>query len=56
MRLCRWNNGFPDRAKPPRIRTIDDYRPAVGWRKGDVCKEVTVAGGIPPSVPFEVLS
>ena len=55
LRLCRWNNGFLDRSKPPRQRGIADYTPAADWRKGDTVREVTVAGGIPVCVPFEVV-
>ena len=55
LRLCRWNNGFLDRSKPPRLRSFDDYTPAAAWRKGHRAREVTVAGGIPASVPFAVV-
>ncbi len=55
LRCCRWNNGFLDRSNPVRVRSVDDYRPVSLWKKGDVVQEVTVAGGIPAGVPFEVV-
>ena len=55
LRLCRWNNGFLDRSKPPRQRGFADYTLAGDWRKGDAVREITVVGGIPASVPFEVV-
>ncbi len=56
LRLCRWNNGFPDRTVPLRQRGYDDYRPVGGWRRGDVVREVTVEGDIPAGVRFRLAS
>jgi hypothetical protein len=56
LRVCRWNNGYPDRSRPPRLRTFGDYRPIADWSPGDTVQEVTIAGVIPTSVPFEVVS
>ena len=56
LRICRWNNGYPDRSRPPRLRTFSDYRPIEDWRPGDAVQEATVAGPVPASVPFEVVS
>ncbi len=55
LRLCRWNNGFLDRSSPPRQRAFADYTLAADWRKGDVVREITVVGGIPTAVPFDVV-
>ena len=55
LKTCRWNNGYPDRSKPARLRTFEDYRPATQWRRGDVCREITVLGAIPSQVPFNVV-
>ena len=55
IRVCRWNNGYLDRSRPPRLRTFADYRPAGEWRRGDSVKEVVVVGGIPAQVPFETM-
>lgn len=56
VRFCRWNNGFPDRRRPPRLRTASDYRPIADWYRGDIVAEVTIAGSIPAGVPFDVFS
>jgi hypothetical protein len=56
VRFCRWNNGYPDRSRPPRLRTVSDYRPVTDWSLGDKVQEVTVAGPIPTSVPCDVVS
>jgi hypothetical protein len=56
LRVCKWNNGFPDRTRPPRCRGYTDYRPIEEWHRGDKVKEVTVTGLIPADVPFRVLS
>lgn len=55
LRLCRWNNGFLDRSRPPRQRTFADYTLAADWRRGDVVREITAVGSIPASVLFEVI-
>ena len=55
LHVCRWNNGYPDRRRPPRLRTKADYRPIADWCRGDLVREATVAGPIPPSVPFATL-
>ncbi len=55
LRVCRWNNGYPDRSRPKRMRTYDDYRPIAQWQRGDKVQEVTVSGGIPPDIPFTLL-
>jgi hypothetical protein len=52
LRLCRWNNGFPDRTRPPRQRSYDDYRLAQEWRRGDTVREVTIAGEMPAKHTF----
>lgn len=54
LRTCAWNNGYPDRANPPRIRAYADYRPISDWRPGDKVREVTIAGPVPDHVPFEI--
>ncbi len=55
LRLCRWNNGFPDRTRPHRQRSYDDYRLAQEWRRGDTVREVTIAGEMPANIHFEVI-
>ena len=56
LRVCRWNNGFLDRSKVPRLRTFDDYRPISEWRKGDIIQEVTATDGISARVGFEIIA
>jgi hypothetical protein len=56
LRVCRWNNGYLDRSKPPRLRSFADYRPICEWRKGETVKEVTAREGFPILVPFEVIA
>jgi hypothetical protein len=55
LRFSRWNSGFPDRARPPRLRSYTDFKPvdAVQTRK-DV-REVTVVGCVPTSVRFNIV-
>jgi hypothetical protein len=55
IRVCRWNNGFPDRSRPLRLREFSDYRPVTAWRRGDKVKEVTIRRSIPANVPFEIV-
>ncbi len=55
LRVCRYNNGFPDRQKVRRLRLFSDYRPIAEWRRGDPIKEITVAGAIPPGVAFDIV-
>lgn len=54
IRICRWNNGFPDRQRPPRIRAASDYRSVAEWHRDDIVSEVVVAGAIPAGIPFEI--
>lgn len=56
VRFCRWNNGFPDRQRPPRLRSASDYRPIAEWRRGDVVAEVVATEPVPADVPFQVVS
>jgi hypothetical protein len=55
IRVCRWNNGFPDRSRPLRLREFSDYRPVTKWQRGDKVKEVTITHSIQASVPFEIV-
>ena len=56
--VCRWNNGYLDRTAPERrrLRAFGDYRPVAAWRPHDPVGEITAWGGVPPGLPFEVLS
>ena len=55
IRVCRWNNGYLDRSRPPRLRTFADYLPVSEWQKIDKVQEVAVVDGIPAPVSFEVV-
>ena len=55
LRVCRWNNGYPDRSRPPRRRAFSDYRPITEWKRGDKVQEVIITDRIPTSVTFEVV-
>ena len=55
--VCRWNNGYLDRAPPERrrLRAFGDYRSVAAWRHPEPMGEITAWGGVPPGIPFEVL-
>lgn len=55
VRVCRWNNGFPDRQRPTRLRAATDYRCLAEWRRGDTVSEVVVRGAIPAGIRFETV-
>ncbi len=56
--VCRWNNGYLDRAPPERrrLRAFGDYRPVAAWKRGDPIGEIAAWGGVPSGIPFEVLT
>ena len=56
LRVCKWNNGYPDRSKPIRLRSFSDYRPVEDWRLGDKVQEVTAFDRVPAGVPFEIVT
>lgn len=55
LRVCRWNNGFADRSRPPRIKRYEDYVPATAWTGGPI-REVVAPGGVSAAVGFEVVA
>ncbi len=54
LRFCAFNNGHIDRSAPDRrrLRSFGDYRPIAAWVPGTPIREISIHGGIPPSIAF----